>query len=113
MNNSSQLRQSLLIGLLLTANSVVVFYQYGLNGALNPDCAIYMYSGQQMVQGVPPYLSIFDVKGPGAPVFMGIVAIMADRIGVDELYLTRLVFAAFGSLCPPFTFFFGPVSIQV
>ena len=56
---------------LILALSALVYRQYGFAGPLTRDDAIYLYSGQQMAQGTPPYLSIWDHKGPLAPMIAG------------------------------------------
>ena len=47
-------RPSLLTALLVFLISAFVFSQYGFDGTLKRDHAIYLYSGQQMAQGIPP-----------------------------------------------------------
>ena len=44
--------------------SAIVFSLYGLDLPLNRDNAIYLYSAQKLLDGVPPYISIFDIKTP-------------------------------------------------
>ena len=44
--------------------AVVLFSRFGIDDELRRDEAIYAYGGQQMAQGVPPYLSILDPKTP-------------------------------------------------
>ena len=89
---------SLLLSALVFATAAVVYSQYGFQGKLVRDNAIYVYSGQQMAKGVPPYVSIFDHKGPLAPMISGVGVIMATFFNFDDLFTVRLIFFIFGCL---------------
>src|SRR5215471_18734382 len=75
-----------------------VYLQYGLNGWLARDPAIYMYGGQQMAQGVPPYVSIFDVRGPLTPILPGIGVIIGRLLHMDDLIAVRIFFLMISAL---------------
>jgi hypothetical protein len=75
--------------------AVVLLTRYGIHGTLGRDEAIYAYEGQQLAQGVPPYASIFDPKGPGAGFVAGAAAYLADLIGRDDLAAIRAAFWLF------------------
>lgn len=80
---------SLLLVLLISA---FAYNQYGFNGLLTRDDAIYLYSGQQMAAGVPPYVSIFDHKGPLAPMLSGIGVMLSQWIHTDDVLTVRATF---------------------
>lgn len=72
---------------------VVLFMGYGINAALTRDEGIYTYAGQQLAQGVPPYVSIFDAKAPVASMIAGVAAWLAG--GTDGIYAVRIAFFMF------------------
>lgn len=84
--------QNLLIPLLIFAIAAFVYSQYGFRGQLGRDEAVYLYSGQRMAQGVPPYVSIFEPKGPLAFMFPGVGVMISKQLGWDDIYTVRLVF---------------------
>ena len=46
--------------------AAAVWAPYGFDGSLLRDDAIYLYAARSLLEGVAPYESIFDHKGPGA-----------------------------------------------
>jgi len=75
--------------------ALVATTAYGLNGfdgLLQRDDAIYVYSGQQLADGVPPYISVFDHKGPLAPMLCGIAVVFGRWIGADDILSCRVLF---------------------
>lgn len=72
--------------------SAFVFSQYGFTGRLARDDAIYIYSGQQMAKGIPPYVSIFDHKGPLAPMISGIGVMLSQLVNTDDIMTVRATF---------------------
>jgi hypothetical protein len=83
---------SLLGGILVFLISAIVFSQYGFNGTLSRDEAMYLYSGQQLAQGIPPYVSIFVLKGPVAPLISGLGASVATLFNLDDVLTVRTTF---------------------
>lgn len=77
--------------------AAVVYSRPGINGDLSRDESIYAYAGQQLAHGVPPYVSIFDPKGPLASMIAGAAAWLAQLAGRNDLYAVRLAF--FGCSC--------------
>jgi len=76
------------------ALSALVYGLRGPEGALNRDDAVYVYLGQQIVEGVPPYLSAFDGKTPLAAFFCALGVLLARLVGADDLLGVRLLFLA-------------------
>jgi len=72
--------------------SVVVYVLHGFHGALTRDLAIYSYAGQQVADGVPPYLGVLNRAGPLAHVLPGVGALVARVAGLDELVTMRVFF---------------------
>lgn len=90
-------RPSLLTALLVFLISAVIFSLYGFEGTLVRDDAIYLYSGQQMAQGIPPYVSAFDFKGPLAPLISGMGVSIATLLNLDDILVVRIVFFVLSS----------------
>jgi hypothetical protein len=86
------LQKSWLIPVLLFCTAVFIYALFGFNGKLVRDDAIWLYSGQQMAQGIPPYVSIFDFKSPLGPMLAGVSAWTAYLVGGDDIFSVRFVF---------------------
>ena len=72
--------------------ALFVYTRYGTQARLLHDDAIFVYGGQQMADGVPPYVSIFDHKGPLSTMLCGVGAWVARLAGLDELTTIRRLF---------------------
>ncbi|MBV9454611.1 MAG: hypothetical protein JOZ19_10895, partial [Rubrobacter sp.] len=75
----------LALPLLVLALAVFVYGMYGFDGVLLRDYSIYLYSGQRMAEGIPPYLSIFDHKGPLSPMIAGLGVMLSKLLGCDDV----------------------------
>jgi len=91
-------RPSFLTASLVFIIAFLVFSQYGFEGTLIRDDAIYLYSGQQMAQGTPPYVSVFDHKGPLATLVSGMGVSMATLLNLDDILVVRIIFLVLSSL---------------
>jgi hypothetical protein len=80
------------------AFSLVAWSGYGVEGTLVRDDAIYVYGGQQLAEGVPPYLSIFQIKGPLTTFLAGLGVAAGRSWGVDDLLAVRIGFALISAL---------------
>ena len=72
--------------------SVVVYVLHGFHGALTRDLGIYSYAGQQVADGVPPYLGVLNRAGPLAHVLPGVGALVARAGGLDDVVTMRVLF---------------------
>ncbi|WP_439939237.1 hypothetical protein ACS3YM_06395 [Nocardia sp. N13] len=72
--------------------SVVVYVLHGFHGTLTRDLGIYSYAGQQVADGVPPYLGVLNRAGPLAHVLPGVGALVARAGGWDDVVTMRVVF---------------------
>lgn len=72
--------------------SVVVYVLHGFQGALTRDLGIYSYAGQQVAEGVPPYLGVLNRAGPLAHVLPGVGALVARVGGLDDVVTMRVLF---------------------
>lgn len=93
---SHRARSSVLISAappaLVSLASAWCFAQVGTKLPLSQDEAIYAYGGEQLLKGVPFYVSIFDAKGPLAATLGGAGAAAAGIVGADMLSGIRIMF---------------------
>jgi hypothetical protein len=87
--------------LLVAAVSVVVYTLHGFHGSLTRDLGVYSYAGQQVADGVPPYLGILNRAGPLAHVLPGTGVMIARLGGFDDVVTMRVLFMliATASVC--------------
>jgi 4-amino-4-deoxy-L-arabinose transferase-like glycosyltransferase len=78
--------------------AVALFSRFSIDGQLSRDESIYVYSGQQLAHGVPPYASIFDPKTPLGSMFAGAAVGIARAAGGDEVHYVRFAFFVFACL---------------
>ncbi len=87
----------LLVGCCLVA--LVVYLMHGFNGLLATDEGIYAYAGQQVAEGVPPYVAVANRVGPLAHLLPGGAAVVARAVGVDDLLAMRVFFMLIAIAC--------------
>jgi hypothetical protein len=63
----------------------------GFDGELSRDLGLYMYAGQRVADGVPPYVGVMNRSGPLAHLVPGVGAWLGDRLGVDDLLAVRVL----------------------
>lgn len=81
---------------LLCALILAAYPTQNFGAGLSRDGAIYLYSGQQLLQGVPPYVSIFDHKGPLTPLLSGAGVFVADLLDASHVMSVRVLFFILG-----------------
>jgi hypothetical protein len=77
----------------------VVYLPHGFDGALTLDLGIYGYGGQQVAEGVLPYVAVVNRVGPLADLFAGVGAFVSGGMGIDEVLGMRLVFMMLSITC--------------
>jgi 4-amino-4-deoxy-L-arabinose transferase-like glycosyltransferase len=85
-------RLALPTGIAVVVITGAVMCRFGRAGALSRDESVYLYAGQQLAGGVPPYVSIFDPKGPLSALVIAGGVKLAAVVGVDDISLVRLIF---------------------
>jgi hypothetical protein len=88
----------LALPLLVFSLAAFVYGLYGFDGVLLRDYSIYLYSGQRVAEGTPPYVGIFDHKGPLPPMLAGLGVALSEQLNWDDIYAVRLVFFVIGCL---------------
>lgn len=86
------------LAILIFLSAILIYAQFGFNGKLARDDAIWVYGGQQMAKGIPPYVSIFDFKSPLGPMLAGGAAWIAYLTGGDDILYIRLLYFLFSCL---------------
>lgn len=72
---------------------------HGFDGMLTRDLAIYSYAGQQVAEGVPPYLGVMNRAGPLAHAIPALGVLVARGLGLDDLYTMRIFFMLIAVAC--------------
>jgi hypothetical protein len=81
---------------LVFALAVFTYSQYGLSAQLGATNSINLYSGQRMAEGIPHYVSIFDVITPLGPMLAGVGVMISKQLGWSDIYTARLLFFFLG-----------------
>jgi len=82
--------------ILVFALAAFVYSQYGLYADLGTTNGIILYSGQKMAEGIPHYVSIFDVITPLGPMLAGLGVLVSKQLGWSDIYTVRLLFFVTG-----------------
>jgi len=87
--------------------SLVVYTLHGFEGALTRDLGVYSYAGQQVAEGVPPYLGILNRAGPLAHALPGIGVLFARLGGWDDVMTMRVMFMLIATAAVCLTYVLG------
>lgn len=79
------------IGPVLGVLSAAFFWLNGFDDLLTRDLALYAYAGQQVAEGVPPYVGVMNRSGPLAHLVPGFGAWLAGVLGADDLMTMRVM----------------------
>jgi hypothetical protein len=79
--------------------SLLTYTLHGFEGMLSRDLALYSYAGQQVAEGVPPYLGVLNRAGPLAHALPALGAGLARVLGGDDVTVMRQVFMVMAALC--------------
>jgi hypothetical protein len=72
--------------------ATLVYLLSGFSGGISRDSAFYVYAGQLVADGVPPYVGLFNRAGPLAHVLPGLGVLGARLVGGDDITGARVVF---------------------
>ena len=72
--------------------AAVLFSRFGIHGMLSRDESVYAYGGQQIEDGTPFYVSIFDQKTPGAAYLAGLAVAIGNTFGFADIDSIRVAF---------------------
>jgi hypothetical protein len=81
--------------------SLLIYVLNGFGGYLGRDLGLYVYAGQMVADGEPPYVAILNRAGPLAHLLPGLGVSIARVFGFDDVLGARLLFCAFavGAVC--------------
>jgi hypothetical protein len=89
------------------AVALLTYALHGVHGMLTRDLAIYSYAGQQVAEGVPPYLGVLNRAGPLAHLIPAVGVGLARLGGFDDVLTMRLLFMALATACACAVYLFG------
>ena len=69
--------------------ALLVYLLQGFDGLLSRDLAVYSYGGQQVAEGVAPYVAILNRAGPLAHLVPGAGAWVGRLLGVEDILAMR------------------------
>ena len=79
-----------LIPIALLLISLLVYTRYGFSGRLGFDEGLFAYGAGQLIQGVPPYVSVFVIKGPISIFVLAGAVLLGNVAGVDQVLAMRI-----------------------
>jgi hypothetical protein len=80
------------------AVALLTYLLHGFRGELTRDLGIYSYAGQQVAEGVPPYLGVLNRAGPLAHAIPGVGVGLARVVGLDDVVTMRVLFLLLATL---------------
>lgn len=89
------------------AVALVTYALHGFSGMLTRDLAVYSYAGQQVAEGVPPYLGILNRAGPLAHAIPAIGVGIARVGGFDDVVTMRVLFLVIATVCTSVMYLLG------
>jgi hypothetical protein len=78
----------------VAAVASVVYGLHGFDAGLSRDLGVFVYGGEQVAQGVPPYVGIFNTVGPLADAVPGLAIWTGRLLGLDPILSARALFLA-------------------
>lgn len=85
----------LLVGLVALA----VYALHGYDGVLDRDLGMFVYGGEHVARGTPPYVGIFNSVGPLADAVPGLAIWLGHQVGADPILSARLLFTVISAGC--------------
>src|SRR5215213_9878371 len=85
--------------LVVASVALVTYAVHGVHGTLTRDLALYSYAGQQVANGVPPYLGVLNRAGPLAHALPAIGVWVARLVGSDDVITMRVLFLLVATAC--------------
>ena len=92
---------------LAVAIAILSFSRFSIDSELSRDEAVYAYGGQQLAEGVPPYVSIAAQKTPVSIMVAGVAVAGGRTAGVDDVHAIRWAFFLVACLTVAAVYFAG------
>jgi len=93
--------------LVVAAVALAVYALHGFGSYLSRDLSLYSYAGQQVADGVPPYVGALNRAGPLAHLLPGVGVMAARLVGMDDLLGMRLFFMLLAVCCTAVVYLLG------
>ncbi len=77
--------------------ALAILMTAGFRNTIIRDAGGYLYIGQQVLRGIPPYVSLFTHKGPVAPLLVALSTAPANLLGVTDIAAARFCFCLIGA----------------
>ena len=85
----------MLVGLV----ALVVYALHGYHGLLGRDLGLFVYGGEHVARGTPPYVAMFNSVGPLADAVPGLAIWLGHLVGIGPILSSRLLFTALSAGC--------------
>ena len=85
----------LLVGLV----ALVVYALHGMQGYLEHDLGVFVYGGEHVARGIPPYTGVFNSVGPLADAVPGLAIGLGRLVGVAPVPAARILFLLLSVAC--------------
>ena len=79
--------------------AALTYALHGFNGLLSRDLSLYSYAGQQVADGVPPYIGVMNRAGPLAHAIPALGVGVARLGGWDDVLVMRATFLVIAAVC--------------
>lgn len=79
---------------------VVAWIGHGFTNGVTRDVALYVYAGQAVADGEPPYVAVMNRAGPLAHLLPGLGVALGRLVGVADVTGARLLYFALAVLTP-------------
>jgi hypothetical protein len=86
-------------GVVVGVVALAVYALHGYQGTLNRDLGVFMYGGEHVAKGVPPYVGIFNSVGPLADAVPGLAIWLGHQFGVAPVLSARVFFTFLSAIC--------------
>jgi hypothetical protein len=79
--------------------ALVIYAAHGYDGVLDRDLGMFVYGGEHVAHGTPPYVGIFNSVGPLADAVPGLAIWLGHLVGVGPILSSRLAFTLLSAGC--------------
>jgi hypothetical protein len=79
--------------------ALVVYALHGYHGYLDRDLGMFVYGGEHVAHGTPPYVAMFNSVGPLADAVPGLAIWLGHLVGVGPILSSRLCFTVLSAVC--------------
>lgn len=92
---SSRVLDPALVGVV----ALVVIALHGFDGIIDRDLGVFLYGGEHVARGIPPYVGVMNSVGPLSDAMPGLAIWVGHGFGVDPVLAARVWFAVLSAGC--------------